>query len=109
MCPNGDTHKPIKGTSKSDCYRVLGEIQGLLGTNIVEIGEDDLRVLAESKARQVYADSVIDEMLRERGLVKPGGMVTGNPDKTDGGEYVTKRDETHRMFEKLAEKKPKKY
>ena len=58
MCPNGDTYKPIKGTTKSDCYRVLGEIQRLLGTDIAGVGDDDcLRVLVESKARQVYADS----------------------------------------------------
>lgn len=106
MCPTGDTYKPIKGTTKSDCYRVLGEIQRLLRTDIVEISNDDLRVLAESKARKVYADSIVDEMMRERGLVKPGGMVTSNPDKADGVEYVTKRDEKHRMIERLAEKTP---
>ena len=109
MCPNGDTYKPIKGTTKSDCYRVLGVMQSLLGTDIAGVCDDDhLRVLMESKARQVYADSIIDEMLRERGLDKPGGVVTSNPDKTDGGEYVTKSDEMLRMLEKLAEEAPKK-
>ncbi|MBQ3948944.1 MAG: hypothetical protein II661_00575 [Bacteroidales bacterium] len=105
MCPNGDTYKPIKGTTKSDCYRVLGEIQSLLSTNDVEVSNDDyLRVLMESKARQVYADSIIDEMLREHGLIKPGGMVTSNPDKTDGGEYITKDDGLFAKLMKLTEK-----
>lgn len=107
MCPNGDTYKPIKGTTKSDCYRVLGEIQSLLGTNIVEVGDDDrFRVLMESKVRQMYADNLIGEMLRKKGLDKPGGIVTSNPDKTDGGEYVTKSEEMLQAIEKLAEESP---
>lgn len=107
MCPNGDTYKPIKGTTKSDCYRVLGEIQSLLGTDTAVVGGDDcLRVLMESKARQVYADSIIGEMLRERRLDKPGGIVTGNPDKTDGGECVKKDDGLFAKLMKLTEESP---
>ena len=39
MVSNNGKYKPVKNSTKEQCYQVLGNIQELLGTNIIRLSE----------------------------------------------------------------------
>ena len=41
MVLNNDKYRPVKNSTKEQCYQVLGNIQELLKTNIIRFGEVD--------------------------------------------------------------------
>ena len=41
MVSNNGKYRPVKNSTKKQCYQVLGNIQELLGTNIIRFGEVD--------------------------------------------------------------------